>query len=558
MRYNDMEKSKRYSFLWLAVTVALFAVCVAFAQKSNDMAASRGMKTFGTVVRELEMNYVDTIDNDRAFEQAINALLATVDPYTVYYPQEDREDITKMTTGEYGGIGSYLLERNGSTYISEPMENSPAAVAGLRAGDRIVRVDTIDVAGMNTSQISKLLRGHPDTDVRIQVIRPFDPDSVKSFTLKRKKLREPSVPFYGVLNGNTGYIRVNQFIEKTGDEVREALESFRANPAVDALIIDLRGNGGGLVEQAVDMASNFLPKGTEVVRTKRRNADMQKIYKTQRTPIYPDIPLAVLIDGATASSAEIFAGAIQDLDRGVLIGTRSYGKGLVQTTLPLPYNGVLKVTVARYYTPSGRLIQALDYGRRNEDGSAMRVPDSLTNAYSTAHGRIIRDGGGLQPDSIADWPEITRIVYNIVSDNWAFDYANKFAYLNPAIPPAGEFVITDSIYSDFKASIDPARFKYNKPMEEATEELRKIAQQEGYLNPETTAAFDTLKKLFTHNLDHDLDIHRPQIESYLGAEIVSRYYLNRGRSEYAVRNDSTIDKAVEILHSPVYRQLLTP
>lgn len=541
------------------IILTLFALTavIAVAQKSADMAAGRGLSTFGAIVKELELNYVDTINQERAFNEAIDAMLATVDPYTVYYPQEDREDINTMTTGEYGGIGALLLNRDGGSYISEPMEGSPAIKAGLQAGDRLMRIDTTDVSKWTTDKVTKILRGRPDTEVKVRVLRPFVKDSIIDLTVTRKKIRQSSVPFSGVIDDKTGYIRITQFIESTGRDVRAALDTFRmSHPGLTGIILDLRGNGGGLLEQAVDVASNFVPKGTEIIRTIARDKNDNKVYKTIHKPLYPDIPLAVLIDGGTASASEILAGAMQDLDRGLLVGSRSFGKGLVQTTRPLPYGGVLKVTVARYYTPSGRLIQALDYTHRNPDGSAARVPDSLTHAYKTLHGRTIRDGGGLAPDSTIEWPKINRLVYNVVSDNWAWDYANKFKSRHPHIAPAGKFVITDSIYSDFKASIDPKKFKYDSAMEEATEQLRKIAEEEGYINPETTEAFDNLKKLLTHNLDRDLDTHRKQIEEYLGAEIVSRYYLERGRSEYATRGDEAIEKAIALMNGPEYLKLL--
>lgn len=541
------------------IILTLFALTavIAVAQKSADMAAGRGLSTFGAIVKELELNYVDTINQERAFNEAIDAMLATVDPYTVYYPQEDREDINTMTTGEYGGIGALLLNRDGGSYISEPMEGSPAIKAGLQAGDRLMRIDTTDVSKWTTDKVTKILRGRPDTEVKVRVLRPFVKDSIIDLTVTRKKIRQSSVPFSGVIDDKTGYIRITQFIESTGRDVRAALDTFRmSHPGLTGIILDLRGNGGGLLEQAVDVASNFVPKGTEIIRTIARDKNDNKVYKTIHKPLYPDIPLAVLIDGGTASASEILAGAMQDLDRGLLVGSRSFGKGLVQTTRPLPYGGVLKVTVARYYTPSGRLIQALDYTHRNPDGSAARVPDSLTHAYKTLHGRTIRDGGGLAPDSTIEWPKINRLVYNVVSDNWAWDYANKFKSRHPHIAPAGKFVITDSIYSDFKASIDPKKFKYDSAMEEATEQLRKIAEEEGYINPETTEAFDNLKKLLTHNLDRDLDTHRKQIEEYLGAEIVSRYYLERGRSEYATRGDEAIEKAIALMSGPEYLKLL--
>lgn len=537
--------------------IAIAALGASAAKKSNDRAAARGLQTFGTIVKEVETNYVDTVNNDLAFRRAIDALLATVDPYTVYYPQENTEDITKMTTGEYGGIGSYLLTRDGGSYISEPMLGTPSQLAGLKAGDKIVKVDTIDVSNQSTDRVSKLLRGKPNTQVTVQVIRPYDTDSLKTFTLTRAKLREKSVPFAGIINGNTGYIRLTQFIEKSGEEVRKALEEFKNHPGLTGIILDLRGNGGGLLEQAVDIASNFLPKGTEVVRTRGRDPIEERVYKTTRTPIFADTPLAVLIDGGTASASEILAGAIQDLDRGILVGSRSFGKGLVQTTRPLPYGGVLKVTVARYYTPSGRLIQSLDYSHRNEDGSAARVPDSLTHTFSTKAGRIMRDGGGLAPDTTIKWPKVNTLVYNIVRDNWVFDYATRYAASHPSIPAPGNFTVTDSIYADFSASIDPEKFKYDDTMDKAVDQLRDIANEEGLLNEETTGTFDRLKELLKHDLQRDLGINRKQVAEYLGSEIVGRYYYEPGRTEFLTRGDEAIDTAVGIMNSPQYRRILS-
>lgn len=499
------------------------------AQKNADMSAARQLSNFGAVVKELETNYVDTIDHERAFTEAVNALLATVDPYTVYFPKEDREDITQMTTGEYGGIGAYLLQRDSASYISEPMAGSPALAAGLRAGDRLMKVDTTDVSHFTTDKVTKLLRGKPDSQVSVVVKRPYVTDSIIRVNITRTKMRQPSVPYHGVVDG-IGYIRLSQFIEKTGEDVRKALEEFKCDPQVKGIVIDLRGNGGGLLEQAVDVASNFLPKGTEVVRTRGRDKSDEKIYKTHRSPLMPDMPLAILVDGATASASEILAGAIQDLHRGTLVGSKTFGKGLVQTTRPLPYGGVLKVTVARYYTPAGRMIQAIDYTHRKEDGTATRLSD-----------------GGLTPDTVVEWNKVNRLVYKLVSDNHIFDFANRYAAEHPVIADAAEFTVTDSIYSDFKASIDPKTFNYDSEMEEATKSLRKIAGDEGYLNPETTAAFDTLQKLLTLNLDRDLDTHRRQITEYLGSEIVSRYQYERGRTRYALRDDPAFDTAAAII-----------
>ncbi len=545
---------KKTFFLILALTfssVAFFSL----ANKSGDTALGRNLVTFNAIVQELQNNYVDSLQPDVAFKQAIAALLETVDPYTEYYPADDQEMLQKMTTGEYGGIGSYLMDRDSSTYISAPMEGTPAARAGIRAGDRILKVDSLDVSRKLSADVTKVLRGRPNTPVTITLQRPYTTDSIFTVTLTRELLQQPSVPYFNVI-GNTGYIQLTSFINKSPAEVKTALEAFKANPEVKNIVIDLRGNGGGLVESAVEILGYFLPKGTEVVRTKGRDDAADRVYKTTHSPIFPDMPLAILIDGATASASEILAGAVQDLDRGVLIGSRSFGKGLVQSTRPLPFSGVLKITVAKYYTPSGRLIQALDYAHRNPDGSVSRRPDSLTNVYKTLNGRTIRDGGGLQPDSVIDWGKTSRLVYNIVRDNWSFDFATKFAAEHPTIAAADKFVVTDEIYADFKKSIDPKRFKYDRVMEDAMKQLREIAGQEGYINDTTTAAFDTLQNLLVHNLDHDLDTHREEITEYLGSEIVGRYYFDKGKSAYIIPGDKAFKVAAAIMDSPEYYKIL--
>ncbi len=546
---------KKFALTAAAAILAAIITAYAAPQKSADAALARNLTTFNAIVKELQDNYVDSIAPDRAFDAAIDALLATIDPYTEYYPAEEQDALQKMTTGEYGGIGSYLMDRDSSTDISAPMENSPAARAGIKAGDRILKVDSIDVSRKLSADVTKVLRGRPNTPVTMTLLRPYAEDSIITVSLVREMLQQPSVPYYTVV-GNTGYILLTSFINKSPAEVKAALEEFKGDPRVKNIVLDLRGNGGGLVESAVDILSYFLPKGTEVVRTRGRDGAAERVYKTTRSPLFPDIPVAVLIDGATASASEILAGALQDLDRGVLVGSRSFGKGLVQTTRPLPFSGVLKVTVAKYYTPSGRLIQALDYAHRNEDGSVSRIPDSLTHEYKTLHGRTIRDGGGLVPDTVIDWGKVNRLVYNVVRDNWSFDYATRFAASHPEVAAPEQFVITDSMYADFKKSIDPARFKYDRVMEEAMKQLRDIATEEGYMGDETTAAFDSLQKLLIHDLDRDLDTHRPEIEEYLGSEIMGRYYYDRGKTAYMLRNDKAFRAAREILDSGRYNSIL--
>lgn len=517
-----------------------------FAQRSHDASLARNLNNFYSIVKQVELNYVDSINTDESFKAAIEAYLSATDPYTEYFSADDQEKLQKMTTGEYGGIGSYIMQRNGGSYISQPMEGSPAAKGGLRPGDHIIRIDTTDVADKGSDFVTKLLKGVPGTKVNVTVNRPHVADSIITMQITRAKVQEPSLNFDTIIN-DIGYMRLTSFIDKTPAESRRVLEKFRDYKDLKGVVIDLRGNGGGLVEAAVELAGCFLPKGTEIAHTIGKEPDQEKIYKTTRTPILPDTPLAILIDGGTASSSEILAGSLQDLDRAVLIGSRSYGKGLVQTPVQLPYGGLLKVTVAKYYLPSGRLIQAIDYSRRNPDGTVARVPDSLTNVYHTANGREVRDGGGLRPDTTVDWGKINRLVYNIVADNWAFDYATKYTAAHPRIPAAKDFVITDEIYTDFKNSIDPEKFKYDKACEEMVKQLRLTAEAEGYMNDETKAQIDKLAEMLTHNLNHDLDTHRDEISEYLGSEIVGRYYYDKGKVAYELKTDKALKLAEKIL-----------
>lgn len=556
-----MKIFHRISLLCLAAALAGGALCLAAAPKSHDAAVARNLNVFNALVKELELNYVDSIRTDDSFKTAIRALLSTVDPYTEYYSSDDAEDLAKLTTGEYGGIGSYILERDSFTYISGPFEGSPAAVAGLRAGDKILSVDTASAKGLPRGGVSKLLRGQPGTHVKVKVWRPYAAaDSIVEVDIERRKVVTPSVPYWRLdtVTG-IGYVRLTSFIDKSPEEVKTALDSFAADPRLKGVVLDLRGNGGGLVESAVDIVGFFVPKGTEVLRTRGKGPKAEKIYKTSSKPIMPTTPLAVLIDGGSASASEITAGSLQDLDRAVLIGSRSFGKGLVQGTRPLPYDGFLKVTTAKYYIPSGRLIQALDYSHRNADGSVARVPDSLTNVYRTAAGREVRDGGGLKPDVEVEWDKVSRLLYNIARDNWAFDFATKFAAEHPEIAPAEEFEISDSVYADFKASIDPARFKYDKVGEDLIKELNTVLNDEGYMNDSVKSQLDGLSRLLNRDLQTDLDSKRKEISAYLGEEIVSRYYYERGRTAQQLRDDKAMREAEKYLLDPaLMKRTLSP
>ena len=525
---------------------------MAFADDDDNSVRStriaRNLDIFNALFKELNAFYVDTLDIDKSMEIAITAMLDDVDPYTEYIPAKEREDFMVISTGEYGGIGSYIFERGGKVYISEPYEDSPAAKAGLKPGDRIIMIDGESVEGWDNSKVSEHLKGQPSTPISVTVVRKYDPDSVKTFNLHREKIKVDPVSYYGVIHDNIGYIALDTYNEHSASKVKSALLELKANPAVKYIVLDLRGNGGGLLESAIQIVGMFVPKGTQVLQTRGKTKQQERNYKTTEEPVDTEIPLAVLVDGGTASAAEITAGALQDLDRAVVLGNRSFGKGLVQATRQLPFDALFKVTVSKYYIPSGRLIQEIDYSQKDEEGNPKHTVDTTAQQYRTAHGRMVKGGGGITPDIVIEPTKASRLAYNIVRDNWAFDYAVKYAAEHPTIPPAQDFKITDEIFNDFKAFIDPEKFEYDKVCEKSLASLKQTAEDEGYLNDETKAEFERLEKLLKHDLNKDLDLHRDDIEKLLGKEIIKSYYYQRGQMIYALGKDRVTARASEMFN----------
>ena len=546
--------------IFFAAFIVLFSIVSADAtvrSEKKDIASS--ISTFSAIVKQLQTNYVDSFDVNSVVKAGIDAMLSKLDPYTVYFDAKGQADFKAQNSGEYAGIGSFISKRGDYVIISGPREGSPAAKAGLRTGDKILAIDGEDMKGRSIDGVSEKLRGTVGSIAKVDICRPWVADSMLTIEVVREKIFVPAVPYYGVVSNDIGFIELEQFTEKSADEVKIALVDLIDNHSIKGLVLDLRNNGGGYLESAIRILSYFLPKGTEVLKTKGKGRLEEQTYKTTSKPIAPKLPLVVLIDGGSASASEITAGALQDLDRAVIIGLRSFGKGLVQGTFGLPNDGLLKVTTAKYYIPSGRLIQAIDYSNRNEDGSVSRVADSLISEFTTAAGRIVRDGGGITPDIEIKYPEFSRVTYKVVADSWVFDFANKYAAENPQAPVLKPGFVTDSVYADFKKFIDPDRFEYDKVCEIALDELRKIAKIEGYLSDEVEAQIKVLEGLMKHTLDADLDKSRSDIQKYLEQEIAERYYYNRGRSYLSTCKDEMIDEAINVLLTPErYAEILQP
>lgn len=553
----------------MVLITAVSAGTGAFA-RSTKADITRNIHIFNQVYRELQSSYVDTIDATATMRTAIDALLGQIDPYTEYYSAAEQDKLTSVSSGEYAGIGSMIMKRDTTIVLSEPQWDSPARKAGVRHGDILLSIDgeTID-RNYTTEKASSKLKGQAGTEVKLRVRRPWLPagsDSIFDITITRGTISIDAIPYSGFVADGIGYIDVSTFSDKTAGDFSKALDELNAKALAEGgklkgLIIDLRANGGGLLTAAVQMASNFVPKGTEIVTTRYRDARDTQTYKTTGRPGYVDLPLVVLVDGNTASASEIFAGSMQDLDRAVIVGERSYGKGLVQQGRNLPYGSMMKVTTGRYYLPSGRLVQAIDYSHRNTDGQAQRIPDSLTTVYHTRAGRIVRDGGGITPEVTMEDAEASRLIYNIAADLWAYDFANKVANNTPAdsIPDPMEWNLDDATFNEFTAFIDPERFKYDRVTELGVKYLREAAEAEGYMNDSVDATLRHLEKLMRHDLQRDLQYNRDEITELLENEIGQRWFSTGDMLRRVVRTDRDVQEAIRLLQDPrQYGVLLTP
>lgn len=528
---------------------------------SSKTDISQSLDIFTSLFKEVQMNYVDTLDARKSINTAILYMLDEIDPYTVYYSADDADDLAQLSTGEYGGVGSVINKgRDGLVRFSEPYADTPSWKAGVRAGDVILQIDTTEITkDFTVAQVSERLRGTAGTTLKVKVKRPYATDSILTFDIVREKIHNPEVPYYGAVgpDGKTGYILLDSFTEKAPEAVAEALKNLMDNHGITSLVLDLRSNPGGLLESAAEIVGLFVDKGTEVVRTRGRDVSTERIYRTTRKPMAPDLPLAVLIDGASASSAEIVAGALQDLDRAVIIGQRSFGKGLVQSSRPLPYDGAVKITVAKYYIPSGRLIQAIDYSRRNADGSVARTPDSLTTVYRTLHGREVRDGGGITPDRPLELKQGSTLLYTVQAEGWDIDYANKFAAEHPSIGEPENFTVSDEMLTDFKDFLVDNGFKFDKPYEELLKSLRKALTMDHFMNDEVEAGIKGLEQSLQRNLGDLIQSQSADVSTVLINAIVPRYGFRRAALAAILPGDEYVEEAIKILNNPAeYKSIL--
>ena len=548
------------------VLISLLMVLLAapaFAQidRDHDFKTAKNMDIFNSIYKNLDLMYVDTLDAEEVVGNGIKAMLGSLDPYTTYYPEEKVNELKNMLTGKYAGVGAvvrynFQLQR---VCISEPYENMPAAEVGLKKGDIILSIDNEDMTNKDVAYVSDHLRGDPGTSFIIKVKRPSTGKTLK-MKITRRTIQMPFLPYYGMLEGGFGYINFNSFTDNCAKDVRRAFIDLKKQGA-KGLVFDLRNNGGGSVSEAVSIINMFLPKGKTVLKMQGKLQRSNKEYKTSVEPVDSVMPMVVLVNGNSASASEIMSGSLQDYDRAIILGTRTYGKGLVQTTMDLPYNGQMKLTTAKYYIPSGRCVQALNY-KHSKGGYVEHVPDSLTKVFYTANGREVRDGGGVKPDVEVKPDSLPNIAFylagardsNEVMLNYEVDYIAK----HPTIAPAKDFVLTDADYDEFKARVLKADFKYDRETEKYLKDLEKLAKFEGYYD-DAKPEFEALKKKLSHNVAKDLDYNKEYIKQLLENEIVAAYYFQAGAIQNSLRYDKQIKEAVKLLNSPEeYSKILRP
>ncbi len=543
MKYLGRINNKLKIFIALTLIGFIF---IGFTRDDRNFEISKNLNIYATIFRELNLFYVDEIDPSDLVTKSIDGLLKELDPYTVYYPESRMDEFKLMTTGKYAGIGSLISRRNNKTIIAKPYKNSPAHKAGLKAGDVLLEIDGISLDNKSADDVSALLKGKPGVDVKILVERPGQ-DKPLTFVVTREDIQIPSLPYYGIVNDSIGYLSFSQFTNNSAREVRMAVLDLK-NKGAKSLILDLRANPGGLLDQAIDITNFFVQRGEPIVSTKGKVSKWDKNHKAANNPIVPDMPLVVMINRGSASASEIVSGAVQDLDRGVVLGQRSFGKGLVQTTRDLVYNTKLKVTTAKYYTPSGRCVQALDYSHRNEDGSVGKIPDSLITEYTTRNGRKVYDGGGIMPDIDLKPYEYSKIAANLVGQSIIFDFVTQYLINNTINQSPEEFEVDDNLYSQFKDYVKSKNFKYETNCEMILDKLEKSARDEKYFCI-AEGEFSKLREKLAHSIDKDMNLFADEIKELIADEILGRVYFFEGVIRYRLKHDTELDTAINVLNN---------
>ncbi|HQK98214.1 MAG TPA: S41 family peptidase [Bacteroidia bacterium] len=554
---SRLKNSFRRLKLWMIVLLTGTVFLSFKAVDDNYFEISRNLDIYTTILRELSVYYVDPINTEAMVRESIDDMLESLDPYTTFIPESEADDYRFMTTGQYGGIGALIGQRDNDVIITDPYEGFPAQKSGLMAGDVIVSIDGKKTKGLRYDEVSKMLKGSPKTNISIVVARPtLTGSETITKTLSREEIQIKNVPYYGVIENNVGYIRLSSFTDDAGQEVKDAVKELTEKKKVSGLILDLRGNPGGLLNEAINIVNVFVDKGQEVVSTRGKVKDWNKIYKTLNNPVDTKTPLVVLVNSGSASASEIVSGSLQDFDRAAIVGQRTFGKGLVQTTRPLAYNAQLKVTTAKYYIPSGRCIQALDYTHRNPDGSVGKVPDSLMSEFKTKNGRKVYDGGGINPDYTTSIVTYSSIAQTLALKYMYFDYATLYRLKNPTIKPAKDFVLTDAEYNDFISWLNSKEYDYVTDSERQLDILKEKAEKENYY-ASIKDDYEAVKNKLKSDKNADLQLHKQEIKWLLENEIVSRYYYQDGRTENSFLSDPEIKTAVRALKDPaVYTSIM--
>jgi len=530
--------------LIVAATFVSFPAQAQLSEKTHfDIA--KYLDIYNALFKELNLFYVDSIDVKKTIEDNIAFMLSRLDPYTEYIPEEGMSKFEEQNTGEYGGIGSLISYRNGKIYIDAPNEGMPAALAGLQAGDILQEIDGISLNGKDDAFASEHLKGQPNTKVKIKFLRAGE-NKPRDIVVERQRLQIDPVTYYGVLPGNTGYIYLSDFTTFSASSVKAAFDDLKTNRGISSLIIDVRDNGGGVVEDCLEILNYFLPKDKLLLTMKGKFRQLDRTFRTTQQPIAPNIPLAILVNQSSASASEILAGTLQDLDRAVIIGSRTFGKGLVQSPRELPFNGTLKLTTAKYYIPSGRNIQAIDYSHRTEDGSVSYIPDSLTSVFYTSKGRPVRDGGGITPDVVTEDKKVPTIVYYMENEGIFFDFVVQWRIKHPKIASPEQFVLSNDVYEAFKSFVRSKDFNYDRQSGKALERLKQIMDFEGYLSS-ASEEIKALENKLKPDLNRDLELQKETLSDELAGEFMRQYYYAKGEKIYFLQNDSDLKKAIDIL-----------